>query len=109
MAPMTVPPMRIGMLRCECIPVRRKYSASPAASGGRSSAGFCTAKISPARSLATNQESCDGKGAVLLKFGKRAAIEPQKLSKQRLRHLNFELHLFGGHVGKSGGEVSEHA
>ena len=44
MAPMIRPPMRNGMLRCECIPVRRTYSASPTASGGRSSAGFVHAR-----------------------------------------------------------------
>ena len=47
--------------------------------------------------------------AVILEFSKRAAVESEKLPQQRLRNLNFELNLFGRHIGKPRREVGEHA
>ena len=79
-APIMRPPIRKGILRCECSPVRLKYSASPTASGGRSSAGFCTASISPARSLATNQPSCAGRGPSGVASTPSTAVEDRTTS-----------------------------
>ena len=49
------------------------------------------------------------KRVILLEFSKSAAIEPEKLPEYRLRNPNFKFELFGRNVGKSRGEISEHA
>jgi hypothetical protein len=59
-SPITRPPIRSGIARCETSFVRRQNSASAAASGGRSLPEFDITKICPTRNLPKNHESCSG-------------------------------------------------
>jgi hypothetical protein len=116
--------MRSGLAKCEIKPVRRVYSVSATASGGRSTAVFGVMMVLPARSWPINYASCAGSGPVgvgsnpstadedrtivIVEFTK-CAIEPQKLPKHNLRRLNFDLDPLDENVRKSRRKVGEHS